>query len=169
MGRASWVSNYALELMTMVSRKNVTAAVWPFWMHFVVSLHYIHSLKSRQPSECDPRPGRGEWRWSLVLFLASERACRVNVQWSGSTAIRDIRVRASSTDAQHRRTYRHEVKGFQICPIFWCTSRLKFPACTMLSEEVNLTPPTTCCLLVLVSFFRTTRYCSVLDSKWGHF
>ena len=28
-------------LMTMVSRKNVTAAVWPFWMHFVVSLHYI--------------------------------------------------------------------------------------------------------------------------------
>ena len=27
--------------MTMVSRKNVTAAVWPFWMHFVVSLHYI--------------------------------------------------------------------------------------------------------------------------------
>ena len=30
-----------LELMTMVSRINVTAAVWPFWMHFVVSLHYI--------------------------------------------------------------------------------------------------------------------------------
>ena len=27
--------------MTMVSRKNVTAAVRPFWMHFVVSLHYI--------------------------------------------------------------------------------------------------------------------------------
>ena len=27
--------------MTMVSRKNVTAAVWSFWMHFVVSLHYI--------------------------------------------------------------------------------------------------------------------------------
>ena len=30
-----------LELMTMVSGKNVTAAVWPLWMHFVVSLHYI--------------------------------------------------------------------------------------------------------------------------------
>ena len=41
MGRASWESNLALEFMTMVSRKNVTAAVWPFWMHFVVSLHYI--------------------------------------------------------------------------------------------------------------------------------
>ena len=41
MGRASWESNQALELMTMVSRKNVTAAVRPFWMHFVVSLHYI--------------------------------------------------------------------------------------------------------------------------------
>ena len=27
--------------MTMVSSKNVTAAVWPFRMHFVVSLHYI--------------------------------------------------------------------------------------------------------------------------------
>ena len=69
--------------MTMVSRKNVTAAVRPFWMHVVVSLHYIHSLKSRQPSECDPRPGRGEWRLSLVLFLASERACRVNVHMVG--------------------------------------------------------------------------------------
>ena len=30
-----------LELITMVSGKNVTAAVWPLWMHFVVSLHYI--------------------------------------------------------------------------------------------------------------------------------
>ena len=30
-----------IPMMIMVSRNNVTAAVWPFWMHFVVSLHYI--------------------------------------------------------------------------------------------------------------------------------
>ena len=67
---------------------------------------------------------KGGMAMKFVLFLASERACRVNVQWSGSTAIRAIRVRASSTDTQHWRTYRFN------CPIFWCTSRLNFGALT---------------------------------------
>ena len=44
--------------MTMVSRKNVTAAVWPFWMHFVVSLHYISP--STNPLHIMPR-GQGQY------------------------------------------------------------------------------------------------------------
>ena len=44
--------------MTMVSRKTVTSAVWPFWMHFVVSLHYCYKYGSIDDSEQPPRSSR---------------------------------------------------------------------------------------------------------------